>query len=65
MLSNSHLHNCWSIDLWSLDPILDGDPQQFEKLKAYVLWYFTKDDDQMVRIKPTAKARTLTMGQMR
>lgn len=49
--------------LWSLDPVLDGDAQQFEKLKAYVVRYFTKDDGQMVRIKPTAKSRTLTMGQ--
>lgn len=49
--------------LWSLDPVLDGDAQQFEKLKAYVLRYFTKDDGQMVRIKSTAKSRTLTMGQ--
>jgi len=48
--------------LWSLDPVLDGDAQQFAKLKAYVLWYFTKDDGQMVRVKPTAKSRTLTMG---
>lgn len=51
------------IDRWSLDPILDGNVQQFEKLKAYVIRYFTKDDGQMVRIKPTAKSRTLTMGQ--
>ncbi|KGC48112.1 inovirus-type Gp2 protein [Burkholderia pseudomallei] len=48
--------------LWSLDPVLDGNAQQFEKLKAYVLWYFAKDDGQMVRIKPTPKSRTLTMG---
>ncbi|MBR8225048.1 inovirus-type Gp2 protein [Burkholderia ambifaria] len=49
--------------LWSLDPVLDGDAQQFAKLKAYVLRYFTKDDGQMVRIKPTPKSRTLTTGQ--
>ncbi|MDV2119465.1 hypothetical protein RZ023_07410 [Burkholderia pseudomallei] len=49
--------------LWSLDPVLDGDAQQFEKLKAYVVRYFTKDDGQMARVKPTAKSRTLTMGQ--
>ncbi|WP_186023169.1 inovirus-type Gp2 protein [Burkholderia gladioli] len=48
--------------LWSLDPVLDGNAQQFEKLKAYVLWYFAKDDGQMVRIKRTPKSRTLTMG---
>lgn len=65
MLSNSHLHNCWSIDLWSLDPIPDGNAPQFEKMKAYLIRYFTKDDEEMVRVKPTAKARTLMMVQMR
>lgn len=48
---------------WSLDPVLDGNAKQFEKLKAYVLWYFTKDDGQMVRVKPTPKAHMLTKGQ--
>lgn len=48
---------------WSLDPVLNGDREQFEKLKAYVLWYFAKDAGQMVRVKPTAKSRMLTMGQ--
>jgi len=48
--------------IWSLDPVLDGDPVQFEKLRAYVLRYFTKDDGQLVRVKPTAKARMLTKG---
>lgn len=47
---------------WSLDPVLDGNAQQFEKLKAYILRYFTKDDGQMVRIKPTPKAHMLTKG---
>ncbi|MDF3081495.1 YagK/YfjJ domain-containing protein [Burkholderia sola] len=47
---------------WSLDPVLDGNSEQLEKLKAYVLWYFAKDDGQMVRVKPTAKARMLTKG---
>lgn len=51
--------------LWSLDPVLDGDAQQFEKLKTYVVWYFTKDDGQMVRVKPTPKSRALTTGQVR
>jgi hypothetical protein len=51
------------LGLWSLDPILSGNVQQFAKLKAYVLRYFTKDDGQMIRVKPTAKSRTLTMGQ--
>ncbi|KGW58810.1 MULTISPECIES: inovirus-type Gp2 protein [Burkholderia] len=48
---------------WSLDPVLDGNGEQFEKLRAYVLWYFAKDAGQMVRVKPTAKSRMLTMGQ--
>lgn len=48
---------------WSLDPVLGGNGEQFEKLKTYVLRYFAKDDGQMVRVKPTAKSRTLTMGQ--
>ncbi|CAG9258091.1 conserved hypothetical protein [Burkholderia diffusa] len=47
---------------WSLDPVLDGNSEQLEKLKAYVLRYFTKDDGQMVRVKPTAKSRMLTKG---
>lgn len=51
--------------IWSLDPVRDGDPVQFEKLRAYVLRYFTKDDGQMVRVKPTPKSRTLTTGQVR
>lgn len=48
---------------WSLDPVLDGNGEQFGKLRAYVLWYFAKDAGQMVRVKPTAKSRMLTMGQ--
>lgn len=49
--------------LWSLDPVLNGNAQQFEQLKTYVIRYFAKDGGQMVRIKPTPKSRTLTMGQ--
>lgn len=49
---------------WSLDPVLDGNAKQFEKLKEYVLRYFAKDAGQMVRVKPTAKSHTLTMGQV-
>jgi hypothetical protein len=47
---------------WSLDPVRKGNPVQFETLKAYVRRYFAKDDDQMLRVKPTAKSRTLTRG---
>ncbi|KGE09812.1 hypothetical protein LA03_14015 [Burkholderia gladioli] len=47
---------------WSLDPVLDRDPVQFEKLRAYVIRYFAKDDGQMVRVKPSEKSRMLTKG---
>ncbi|MCS6500728.1 inovirus Gp2 family protein [Burkholderia thailandensis] len=49
---------------WSLDPVLDGNAEQLEKLKAYVIWYFAKDDGQMVRVKLTPKARVLTKGKL-
>lgn len=47
---------------WSLDPVLDSDPTQFERLRAYVIRYFAKDDGQMVRVKPSEKSRMLTKG---
>lgn len=47
---------------WSLDPVLESDPAQFEKLRAYVIRYFAKDDGQMVRVKPFAKSKMLTKG---
>jgi hypothetical protein len=47
---------------WSLDPVLDSDPVQFERLRAYVIRYFAKDDGQMVRVKPSEKSRMLTKG---
>ena len=47
---------------WSLDPVLDSDPVQFEKLRAYVIRYFAKDDGQMVCVKPREKSRMLTKG---
>jgi hypothetical protein len=49
---------------WALDPLDRGDAKQYAKLEDYVLDYFTKDKGQMVRVKPTARARTLTMGRM-
>ncbi|NJZ81610.1 inovirus Gp2 family protein [Ralstonia solanacearum] len=48
---------------WSLDPIRKGNAEQIEKLVEYIDRYFTKDDGQMLRVKPTAKSRTLTKGQ--
>ena len=48
--------------VWSLDPIRKGNAEQVEKLVQYIDRYFTKDDGQMLRVKPTAKSRTLTMG---
>lgn len=47
---------------WAVDPIASADPMQLATLANYVVRYFAKDDDQMVRAKPTARARTLTMG---
>ena len=49
--------------LWALDPLVGGDAQQLAKLKHYVLNYFAKDE-QMLRVKPAPKARTLTMGRV-
>ncbi|KGS74749.1 hypothetical protein X976_1973 [Burkholderia pseudomallei MSHR7500] len=47
---------------WAIDPIDCSDSMQVAKLIEYVGWYFAKDDGQIVRVKPTARARTLTMG---
>ncbi|RQS04937.1 hypothetical protein DIE07_27550 [Burkholderia sp. Bp9002] len=47
---------------WALNPLLRGDEPGYRKLEDYVTWYFTKNRGQMVRIKPTPSARTLTMG---
>jgi hypothetical protein len=44
---------------WVLDPVDGADEWQFGKLVEYFVWYYTKDEDQMVRVKPTAKAYTL------
>ncbi|SAK51054.1 hypothetical protein AWB82_01485 [Caballeronia glebae] len=48
---------------WALDPLEPGDEVQYARLERYVVGYFAKDDGQMLRVKPTAKARALTMGQ--
>ncbi|WP_434716937.1 hypothetical protein P5X00_14600 [Paraburkholderia sp. A2RO-4L] len=47
---------------WAIDPIDCANPVQVATFINYIVWYFTKDDDQLVRVKPTARARTLTMG---
>jgi hypothetical protein len=49
---------------WAIDRIDSAVPMQAATFINYVVHYFAKDNDQMVRIKPTARARTLTMGQM-
>lgn len=59
--SRSDRHSLKQRGLWALDPLVSGDAQQLAKLKHYVLNYFAKDE-QMLRVKPTPKARTLTTG---
>jgi hypothetical protein len=55
---------------WAIDPVDCSDSEQVAKLTEYVHWYFNEDgdhdgdDDQLVRNKPTPKARTLTMGRI-
>ena len=48
---------------WGLDPLNRGNVEQFMRLQQNVLGYFAEDKGQILRAKPTAKARTLTMGQ--
>ncbi|KAE8760846.1 hypothetical protein FSO04_06370 [Paraburkholderia madseniana] len=40
----------------------NADSVQVATFVDYVVHYFAKDDGQMVRVKPMAKAHTLTMG---
>ncbi|WP_175906126.1 hypothetical protein [Burkholderia seminalis] len=47
---------------WAIDPIDCSDAVQVARLVEYIVWYFAKDDGQIVRVKPTARARMLTMG---
>ncbi|UQO99564.1 inovirus-type Gp2 protein [Burkholderia multivorans] len=49
---------------WALDPIDCSNDEQLTALEKYVLSYFTKDKGQLLRIKPTPKANTLTTGQV-
>lgn len=47
---------------WALNTLNRADPAQGAKFVEYLVWYFAKDKQQMVRVKPTERARTLTMG---
>ena len=47
---------------WAIDPLDCSNPIQVATFINYVAWYFAKDGNQTVRIKPTARARALTMG---
>ncbi|ARL96025.1 hypothetical protein BOC58_24330 [Burkholderia pseudomallei] len=49
---------------WALDPIDCSNDEQLAVLEKHVLGYFTKDKGQLLRIKPTPKANTLTIGQV-
>ncbi|ONC71916.1 hypothetical protein AQ922_14970 [Burkholderia pseudomallei] len=47
---------------WAIDAIDCADPIQVARLADYVASYLAKDDGQMIRVKPTPKAWTLTTG---
>jgi hypothetical protein len=47
---------------WAIDLVDCANPVQVATFVDYVVRYFAKDDGQMVRVKPTAKAWTLTKG---
>ncbi|WP_233827727.1 inovirus-type Gp2 protein [Paraburkholderia sp. ZP32-5] len=47
---------------WAIDRLDCSDGGQVTRFVDYVVGYFAKDDGQMVRVKPTAKAQTLTKG---
>lgn len=47
---------------WAIDRLDCSNAPQVQTFADYVVGYFAKDDGQMPRVKPTAKARTLTMG---
>lgn len=47
---------------WAIDPFDCRDSAQVDRFIDYVAGYMAKDDDQIVRVKPTPKARMLTMG---
>jgi hypothetical protein len=47
---------------WAIDLVDCANPVQVATFVDYVVRYFAKDGGQMVRVKPTAKAWTLTKG---
>jgi hypothetical protein len=47
---------------WAIDPLDCFDAVQVARFIDYIVGYFTKDDGQIVRVKPTPKAQTLTKG---
>lgn len=47
---------------WAIDALDCSDAMQVATFVNYVVWYLATGDDQMVRAKPTARARTLTTG---
>ncbi len=49
---------------WALDPVDPFNDGQWARLGQYVETYFAKDDGQILRVKPTPKANTLTMGRV-
>jgi hypothetical protein len=49
--------------MWAIDPFSCGDHPRVADFVNYVARYFSKDDGQMIRSKPAARSRTLTMGQ--
>ncbi|AVA37188.1 hypothetical protein [Cupriavidus metallidurans] len=47
---------------WAIDPLDCSNPVHVATFINYVVGYFAKDADQMVRVKPTLKAQTFTRG---
>lgn len=47
---------------WAIDPVDCANPVQVARFIDYIVVYFTKDDGQMVRVKPTPRAQMLTKG---
>jgi hypothetical protein len=48
---------------WAIDPLDCANPEQYATFEDYVVGYFAKDDGQILKIKPSARAHTLIMGQ--
>jgi hypothetical protein len=47
---------------WVLDQLDSSNPAHVGAFIGYIVGYFTKDDGQAVRVKPTPRAQTLTRG---